>query len=118
MKVFKKKLGLGSLSLLLFLIALILVIQYIYFSIGDDLMALLGKAAYPVLGFISPEFIYISFIFSIPSIFLGYRFKSHFGAKSGRSLSISLILVILAWVVGYNIGYKTDIFNQLLDKFL
>lgn len=111
-----KKIGWGSLSLFFFFIALILVCEYIYFTIGDTVLALLGHSPFSKLNFISPGIIYIAILCTIPSIILGFIFKNHFGARSGRALSITLGLSVLAWYVGFYVGYSTDIMLNIVNR--
>lgn len=104
-KILKKELGFGTLSLFLFIIGFILVIQYVYFTVGEDILAFLNLKQFSNLELLNPKSIYFSLIFTLPSIALGYVFKDNFGAKAGRALSLSLVLVLFAWFVGFNIGF-------------
>lgn len=116
-KLFKKDIGIGTLSLFLFIIGFVLVFQYAYFTIGEDVLAFFNFKHYSSLELLNPNSVYISLIFTIPSIALGYKFKNHFGAKAGRALSLSLVLGIFAWFVGFNIGSTIDATDLLYRLF-
>lgn len=106
MTISKKKVGIGTLALPLFIIGIILISQYIYFSIGEDLLSLLNlREATANFNFGNSYAAYFSMVFTIPSIVLGFIFGDDFGAKSGRSLSLFLIGSILAFSFGYRIGF-------------
>lgn len=106
MTIFKKKIGVGSLALPLFIVGLILVSQFVYFSIGEDILSLLSlREAAADFNFGNGQAVYFSLVFTIPSIVLGYIFGDHFGARAGRALSMFLIGGILAFSVGYKIGF-------------
>lgn len=106
MTIFKKKVGVGTLALPLFIVGIILVGQYIYFAIGEDILSLLNlREAAANFHFGNGQAVYFSLLFTIPSIVLGFIFGDHFGARSGRSLSLFLIGSILAFNLGYKIGF-------------
>ncbi len=106
MTIFKKKIGVGTLALPLFIIGIILVGQYVYYAIGEDILSLLNlREATANFDFGNSLAVYFSMIFTIPSVVLGYIFGDHFGAKSGRLLSLFLIASILVFSLGYQIGF-------------
>lgn len=106
MTIFKKKIGVGTLALPLFLIGLILVCQFVYYSIGEDILSLLSlRTAAADFQFGNEQAVYFSLVFTIPSLVLGYTFGDHFGARAGRTLSMFLIGGILAFSIGYRIGF-------------
>ena len=106
MTLFKKKIGVGTLALPLFIVGLILVCQFVYFSIGEDILSLLSlRETAADFQFGNGQAVYFSLVFTIPSIVLGFLFKDHFGAKSGRTLSLFLIGAILAFNLGYRVGF-------------
>lgn len=104
MKLGKRKLGVGSLSLLLFIIGFVIAGQFVVFSVMDEVLAVLGKAAFTTWDSADPFFIYLTLLFTIPSVIIGYVFKDHFGSRVGRTLSLVLILCIFAWNIGYKFG--------------
>lgn len=107
MTICNKKIGIGTIALPLFIIGIILVGQYIYYAIGDDILSLLNlREATANFHFGNSNAIYFSLIFTIPSVVLGFLFKEHFGAKSGRTLSLFLIGSIIAFNIGYKIGFN------------
>lgn len=107
MTIFKKKIGVGTLSLPLFIIGLILVCQFIYYSVGEDILSLLNlRDVVADFKFGNSQAVYFSLVFTVPSIVLGYIFGDHFGAKSGRALSLFLIGGMLAFTIGYKIGFE------------
>lgn len=106
MRIFKKKIGVGSLALPLFIVGLILVGQFVYYSIGEDILSLLSlREVAADFQFGNGQAVYFSLIFTIPSIVLGFIFGDHFGARAGRSLSLFLIGSLLAFNLGYRIGF-------------
>lgn len=106
MTIFKKKVGVGTLALPLFIIGVILVGQYVYYAIGEDILSLLNlREAAANLDFGNSRAVYFSMVFTIPSAVLGFIFGDHFGARSGRTLSLFLIGSILVFLLGYQIGF-------------
>lgn len=106
MTIFKKKIGVGTLALPLFIIGFILVCQFIYFSIGEDILSLLNLRDIAAdFQFGNGQAVYFSLIFTVPSIVLGFIFGDHFGARSGRALSMFLIGGMIAFSIGYRIGF-------------
>lgn len=106
MTIFKKKIGVGTLALPLFLTGFILVCQFVYFSIGEDILSLLSlRETAADFQFGNGQAVYFSLVFTIPSVVLGYIFGDHFGARAGRALSMLLIGGILAFTIGYRIGF-------------
>ncbi|MEG1256749.1 hypothetical protein [Clostridium sp.] len=106
MKLFKKKVGLGSLSFLLLLVSIVFIFSYIYFSIGGEILGFLGLGPWVEWDIRSPYTMLYSLIFTIPAILLGYKYNNHFGAKAGKSISIAITSVILVFTLGYEVGFQ------------
>ncbi|MDV4152651.1 hypothetical protein R0131_17625 [Clostridium sp. AL.422] len=91
-----KKIGLGSISLLLSIIGILF-----SFSFGDNLCY--GDVILNYIGLkpwsngntgLHYTVIY-SLIFFIPAFILGYKYKNNFGAKIGKIVSLIMIIFIL-----------------------
>lgn len=82
-----KKIGLGSLALLLWIIGILFSVSF-----GDRLLEAIGLRAWSSIDTgIHYTFIY-SFIFFIPALILAYQYKEDIGAKLGGRLSLFMII--------------------------
>ncbi|WP_342543565.1 hypothetical protein MHH33_08570 [Paenisporosarcina sp. FSL H8-0542] len=100
-----KKIGLGSISLLLFIIGILFSISFgNRESYGDGLLRFLGLNPWSNGDNGLHYTIFYSLIFYIPALILGYKFKNDFGAKLGKNLSLSLIILILILALLFFIG--------------
>jgi len=93
----KKKLGIGSLALLLSIIAIFLSLTFHHNGVcyGDQIINFLGLKAWSNGSSGTHYTIFYMLIFFAISIVLGYKYESNFGAKSGRVLSIVFSFIIL-----------------------
>ena len=91
-----KRIGLGSLSLLLFILGVLFTVSLQDRCYGDIILRFFGLKAWSngTSGFHLT--IFYSLIFFIPSFALGYKFNEDLGAASGRKLSFSACLIIFA----------------------
>jgi len=93
----KKKLGIGSLALLLSIICIFLSLTFHHNGVcyGDQIINFLGLKAWSNGSSGTHYTIFYMLIFFAISIVLGYKYESNFGAKSGRVLSIVFSFIIL-----------------------
>jgi|GEM_PF-467102 len=93
----KKKLGIGSLALLLSIIGIFLSLTFHHNEVcyGDQIINFLGLKAWSNGSSGTHYTIFYMLIFFAISIVLGYKYESNFGAKSGRVLSIVFSFIIL-----------------------
>ena len=97
----KKKIGWGSLSLLLAFLGMAVSFKFGNYILGDHLFSLLDLSAWSNsvdnTGFHYTMF--LSIIFFIPSLIIAYKKPEDFGAKIGKWISsIYLILIIIAFI--------------------
>ena len=88
-----KKIGLGSISLLLCIFGVL------FFIFGDSIVRLLGLDPWSNDNEGLHYTAYYSLIIFIPALIIGYKFNNDFGAKSGRTLSLIAIIFILLSLV-------------------
>lgn len=96
MKLINKKIGVGSISLLL-------CIMGILFSFnlgnrvcyGDIILKYIGLSPWSNGDNGTHYTVLYSLIFFIPSYILGVKFKNDFGAKVGKIISLIMIIIIL-----------------------
>jgi len=93
----KKKLGIGTLALLLSIIGIFLSLTFNHNGVcyGDQIINFLGLKAWSNGSSGTHYTIFYMLIFFAISIVLGYKYESNFGAKSGRVLSIVFSFIIL-----------------------
>ncbi|MBU9709455.1 MULTISPECIES: hypothetical protein [Paenibacillus] len=95
----RKKIGRGSLSLLLSLLGMAVSFEFGDYILGDQLLSFLGLPAWSnsVDNTRFHYTIYLSSIFFIPSLIIGYKNPEDFGALIGRRVSsIYLFLIIIS----------------------
>lgn len=91
-----KKLGLGSLSLLLCAIGILFVFfSRDYGDYGDILLEFIGLNSWSNGNSGIHYTIFYSLIFFIPSFILGYKFKNNLGAMLGKIVSLIMLILIL-----------------------
>lgn len=91
-----KKIGLGSISLLLFICGVVLSISFgNREAYGDNILRFLGLNPWSNDSTGLHYTIFYSLIFYIPAFILGYKFNNDLGAKLGKILSLTLIIFIL-----------------------
>ncbi|ALP36199.1 hypothetical protein ASL14_08485 [Paenibacillus sp. IHB B 3084] len=100
----EKKVGWGSLSLLLSLLGMLVSFEFGNYIFGDQLLSLLGLPAWSNsvnnTGFHYTFF--LSIIFFIPSLIIGYKNPKAFGAEMGKlvsSIYLTLITVTLLFLI-------------------
>lgn len=91
MNKFNKKIGSGSFSLLLWIIGMIFAFKNNGY-LGDSILKFIGTNPWSN-GVHYTKF--YSLIFFIPSVILGFKFKTNLGAKLGRVLSLIMIILIM-----------------------
>ncbi|MCP3779448.1 MULTISPECIES: hypothetical protein [unclassified Paenibacillus] len=95
----RKKVGWGSLSLLLSLLGIAVSFEFGDYILGDQLLSFFGLSAWsnPVDNTRFHYTIYLSSIFFIPSLIIGYKNPKEFGATIGKRISsIYLTLIIIS----------------------
>ena len=83
-----KKIGIGSLSLLLVIIAFVWAFNIFGVCVGDHILATLNIPTWS-------NTIFYSFIFLIPALILSIKYKDNLFAKVGKWLSITFIGILL-----------------------
>lgn len=110
----KKKIGYGSISLLLSIVCICLSINFNKSGIcyGDKLVEFAGLKAWSNGTTGTHYTIFYLLPFFILSIYLGYKFSESFGAKIGRGLSIffvSLIVISLPFMAISITSYENNV---------
>ena len=92
-----KKLGLGSISLLLVVIAFFWAFEIMGFCLGDSILATLNIPTWSNSANASGTHytVFYTFIFLIPAIAIAIKYKNDSFAKLGKWLSISFISLLL-----------------------
>lgn len=94
-----KKIGFGSLSLLLCIIGILFSFSFgNKGSLGDVIINFLGLRAWSHGNRGEHYTIYYTFIFFIPSIILGFKFKDDLGAKLGKMISFIMLAIIFLFI--------------------
>lgn len=97
MNIVKKKIGIGTITLLLCFCGLLFCFTFKNgMCIGDTIINSIGLNAWSNNGTGTHYVIFYSLIFFIISIVLGLRFKDDFGANIGKRVSIFLCLIFIA----------------------
>lgn len=93
----KKKIGIGSLSLLLVLIAFIWAFEFYGVCIGDHILTTLNIPTWSNMSSASGTHytIYYALLFLIPALILGLKFKDNLFSKIGALLSIVFITILI-----------------------
>ncbi|MDN4080554.1 hypothetical protein [Paenibacillus polymyxa] len=93
----RKKIGRGSLSLLLSLLGVAVSFEFGDYIFGDQLLSFLGMSAWsnPVNNTGFHYTIFVSSIFFIPSLIIGYKNSEDFGALIGRRISSIYLFIII-----------------------
>ena len=95
-----KKIGLGSLSLLLCIIGMLFACSFGDMeAFGDVIIRFIGLKAWSNGDRGIHYTIYYTFIFFIPSAILGFKFKNDTGAKSGKTISSIMLIIIFIVVI-------------------
>lgn len=95
----KKKIGVGSISLLLVVIAVLWSFNINGFCFGDYVLSLLNIPAWSdgTEGIHYTAF--SALILLIPALLISLKFKDSLFSKIGKWLSIILIIMILLWMI-------------------
>ena len=93
---FKKKIGIGTASLLLDFIGLAWCVSYNGFCIGDAVLNSIGLKAWSNGNSGNHLTIIYSLIFFVPALVLSLKFKEHFGTKAGKIVSLCVIPIAIA----------------------
>ncbi|MEK5404975.1 hypothetical protein MKX36_03420 [Paenibacillus sp. FSL W8-0439] len=93
----RKKIGRGSLSLLLSLLGMAVSFEFGDYIFGDQLLSFLGMSAWsnPVNNTGFHYTIFVSSILFIPSLIIGYKNSEDFGALIGRRISSIYLFIII-----------------------
>ncbi len=90
-----KNVGWGTLSPLFVLVGLILSISVgTHEAYGDKIIRMLGLDAWSNGDDGVHYTLYYLFIFYIPALILGLKFKEHFGATLGKNLSLCIVAIL------------------------
>lgn len=100
-----KKIGPGSLSLLFCIVGILFAVRIRnYGCFGDYILKHLRLNPWSHGNYGMHYTVFYSSIFYIVSIFLGYKYKGNFGAKTGKIVSvIMLIFILFLWLFSYKI---------------
>ncbi|GAA0760320.1 hypothetical protein [Clostridium sartagoforme] len=91
-----KKIGLGSLSLLLCIMGIIFSFNFgDRVCYGDVILKYIGLNPWSNGDTGTHYTVFYSLIFFIPSFIIGYKLKNNFGAKIGKMISLIMIILIL-----------------------
>ena len=91
----RKKIGIGSISLLLFIIGFLFAFTFNNICIGDTILNYIGLKAWSNINSGIHYTVFYSLLFFIPSLIIGYKFQDDFGSKIGKILSIIIIILIV-----------------------
>ena len=92
-----KKIGIGSLSLLLVIIAFVWAFNIFGVCVGDHILAILNIPTWSNMANATGTHytIFYSFIFLIPALILSIKYKDNLFTKVGKWLSITFIGILL-----------------------
>ena len=96
----KKKIGIGTLSLLLSLIGIAWAVTFNGFCLGDNILNFIGMKSWSNGNSGTHYTVFYSLIFFVPSVILGYKYAESFGAKAGRTLSIIIGAIAISSLFG------------------
>jgi uncharacterized membrane protein YhaH (DUF805 family) len=90
-----KKIGLGSLSLLLSILGILFLMSFgKEYCFGDSMLNLLGLKAWSNGAYGFHITIFYSLIFFIPALALGHKFNTDLGAVAGKKISLIACIII------------------------
>jgi len=101
--VVNKKIGVGTLSLLLSIIGIIWPVTFKGgFCIGDNVLNLVGMSAWSNgdSGMRTHYTVFYSLLFFVLAIILSYKYADSFGAKIGRVLSMIIVAIFILSMFG------------------
>ena len=91
----RKKIGIGSISLLLFIMGYLFTFRFNNVCIGDNILTYLGLKPWSNGNSGIHYTVFYSLLFFIPSLIIGYKFKDNFGSKVGKILSAIIVIMII-----------------------
>lgn len=91
----KKKFGIGSLSLLLFILGFLFSFTFNDICVGDNILTYMSLKAWSKGNSGIHYTIFYSLLFFIPALILGYKFKNNWGSKVGKMLSTIMVIMII-----------------------
>lgn len=91
----KRKIGVGTISLVLFIIGSLFAFTVNKACIGDNILTYIGLKAWSNGNQGTHYTIFYSLVFYIPSLIIGYKFNENFGSKVGKILSTIMITIII-----------------------
>ncbi|WP_422659971.1 hypothetical protein ACK8P5_05475 [Paenibacillus sp. EC2-1] len=104
-----KKIGLGSISLFLFIFGILFSISFgNRVSFGDSILRYLGLNPWSNGDTGLHYTIIYSLIFYILALILGYKFKNDLGAKLGRTLALVTIILLITMLFAFTSFSGTD----------
>jgi hypothetical protein len=102
-----KKIGLGSISLLLILFGILFSFSWKNSeAFGDTILRFLGFSPWSNGDTGIHYTVIYSLFFFISALILGHKHKSNFGAKLGRNLSLIMIVPVLVLVFYAIVSYR------------
>jgi hypothetical protein len=91
----KKKIGMGSVSFLLFILAIVWSFNIKEFCLGDIILNTIGLPAWSGGNYGTHYTVFYSLIFLIPSIIIGYKYPSDLFAKTWKVALIGLVCFLV-----------------------
>ena len=91
----KKRVGLGSISILLVIIAFFWSFEIFGYCLGDNLLTALSLPAWSNGTNGTHYTVFYSYLFLIPSLFFSWRYKNDLFAVVGNRLAFVFIVVLL-----------------------
>jgi len=92
----KRKIGIGSISILLFVIGFLFIATFKNgICVGDNILSCIGLKPWSNGNQGTHYTIFYSLLFFVPSLIIGYRFKENFGSKIGKILSAIMVIIIV-----------------------
>lgn len=91
----KRKIGIGTTSLVLFIIGSLFSFTFNKVCIGDNILNYIGLKSWSNGNQGTHYTIFYSLLFYIPSLIIGYKFNDNFGSKVGNILSTIMVTIII-----------------------
>lgn len=93
----KKKIGIGSLSLILAILAFVWSFDILGFCLGDTVLTALNLPTWSnnLHANGTHYTIFYAFIFLVPSVLLSLKYKNDFGTQVGKWLSVILTTILI-----------------------
>ena len=87
----KRKIGIGTTSLVLFIIGSLFAFTFNKVCIGDNILNYIGLKSWSN----GNQGTHYTLLFYIPSLIIGYKFNDNFGSKVGNILSTIMVTIII-----------------------